>query len=389
MKGDSTSTAAIYSAIRPRRTCGNPAKFCWQQLYDRRHDFGAVLHHIAGRFAGLRHCNDVAYAFQQRIDPQEQQFVAFTAFEWSKAGAHRHVVYRDWITTPGFSDREYRGEEQPPPQLATDLKSFTRPLKTAESRPPQVLAIAHHTLMNRPDWPQEPFDWGPALDDPVQRLVEIYSRHGSSELCTDQVSIADYTIKQGLMWQRRGHRASAQDALQLGYRLGFIGGSDNHAYGLEQAREQEGPSSYSRGGLAMALAIRGPESRRDRIFDALYERRCYGTTGARILLQVVTPQGITMGQQTDEAGPVTLHVSAVAAGHAPSVRLQSVELFRDGSELVSRHELNTVQCAITVTDEAPLRDGSMHSYYVRVQQTDGHRAWSSPIWWRTKKTEEP
>ena len=98
-------------------------------------------------------------------------------------------------------------------------------------------------------------DWS-FRNDRYQRLVEICSKWDIAE--------------------ESGPR-SVQTALAMGHRLGFVGGTDSH-YGLAN----QGSYHVNDGnGLACVVA---PKLTRAAIWQALYDRRCYATTGDRILL---------------------------------------------------------------------------------------------------------
>ncbi len=358
-----------------------PAVLCWQQLFDRGDDFGGVVPHIAGRYAGFRHANRVARRFQQQADPDEESFVAFAAYEWSKAGQHRHVVFETFTEHPGWTDRPSKGEESPPPEPALQLEVLLETIRDSERR---VLAIPHHSLMAREDWPHEKFPWGPQLEDPAQPLVEIFNRHGSSERHLKNVAATDYFMKQESLSQRpREQGASVQDAIAAGYRFGFVAGSDNHAYGLSQSRVIGSITGYSRGGLGFAFVEPGQAPLRQRLFDAFLAKRTYATTGSRTFLWFGTTDGSPMGQEVTGNVAPELEIFAIAAGEGrrkPST-IRRVTLFRDGGHAVLDREVDSEVVSLTWQDPSPDHRQNVHSYYVRVIQDDHHRAWSSPLWW--------
>jgi hypothetical protein len=120
-----------------------------------------------------------------------------------------------------------------------------------------------------------------------------------------------------------------RDALERGYKVGFIGGSDGYTGrpGAETPGYLE--RRYAKGGLAGVyaedLTIAG-------ILDALRARRAYGTTGARIYVQV-DADGHPMGAEVAVRALPT--ICATVRGTAP---LESVELYR-GLECVYAHPL--------------------------------------------------
>ena len=114
------------------------------------------------------------------------------------------------------------------------------------------------------------------------------------------------------------------DAFDMGYIVGVMCNSDGHK-GRPGA---EGPGAGQFGianGLTCALA---EEKTRESIFRALKSRRCYGTTGARMLLDL-TIDGHVMGEVVEDA-PSAACVFASVLGTAP---VEKLELF-EGKSLI-------------------------------------------------------
>jgi hypothetical protein len=111
-----------------------------------------------------------------------------------------------------------------------------------------------------------------------------------------------------------------REALENGYTVGVIGGSDDHT-GRPGAAYPTGHSFGTRGGLAGVYA---KGLTRESIFAALRARHCYATTGERIALSVETSDGYMMGDAYSAEEPPTLRIRV--AGTAP---LESVEIMRN------------------------------------------------------------
>ena len=115
--------------------------------------------------------------------------------------------------------------------------------------------------------------------------------------------------------------------LEQGYHVGLMCGSDDHTGhpGNNPARKSQ------RGGLAAVFA---QDRTRESIFDALVARRVYGTTLARIFLDVRVA-GAPMGTETEVArpDPPSLEVSGVVSGTAPIARIVAVCNGKDVEEL--------------------------------------------------------
>ena len=169
-----------------------------------------------------------------------------------------------------------------------------------------------------------------------------------------------------------GGGASAQDALALGYRLGFVGGTDSH-------HAQPGRNTCSMAGVDFhdhvtggLTAIIAPELTREAIIEALRARRCYATTGARIVLDFQM-DGHGMGEEfTASAAQVT--VTARVLGTAPIARL---ELVCNGDIVFEQPGNGRVA---EIAENLSLAESHTSYFYLRVTQSDGHVAWSSPVW---------
>lgn len=241
-----------------------------------------------------------------------------------------------------------------------------------------AMAIAHHT--NCHSETSRYFAWGPqdfSTSDPrFERLVEVTQCRGSFEV--EEVGGA---VSLG------GLGSSIQSALALGLRLGFVGGTDNH-------RAQPGSKRSNLGGLVADEIINGgytavfaPRLTREAIFDALWDRRCYATTSRRILLDVALgehPMGSDLS--AEDAAPFAdeRSISIRAIAHT---EIDRIEIVRN-NRTVEVVEIAAEQESLTYTDHMPLAEVPPISeqapdvvfYYVRVIESDGNMAWSSPIW---------
>ena len=201
-------------------------------------------------------------------------------------------------------------------------------------------------------------------DPDLVRLAEVYSVWGGSES-----AMTSRPLLPSLEHDYEGHYAA--DALAQGWVLGFTASSDDHA-GRPGATDWLRVRQGYPGGLVAAWA---PELTREAIWEALWNRRCYATTGARIVLEF-TVDGEPMGS--------ILHSTAFSEGnHRLSVRvlgdeeLQAVEILR-GREVIHAETSFTPSLTIDLLDSPP--PGAANYYYVRVLQQDGEMAWSSPVW---------
>jgi hypothetical protein len=156
---------------------------------------------------------------------------------------------------------------------------------------------------------------------------------------------------------------TVRDALARGYRLGLVGSGDSHDGhpGLAQL------AADGSGGLA---AIFAESATREAVLEALRARRVYATNGPRIVLEV-TLDGAPMGASLP-AGAAKALVVRVAAP-AP---LDAVELVT--AEGVVAATPGEGKRSLAFEAESPaLAPGSW--LYLRVRQSDGGAAWSSPF----------
>ncbi|MEE2657199.1 MAG: DUF3604 domain-containing protein [Candidatus Latescibacterota bacterium] len=120
------------------------------------------------------------------------------------------------------------------------------------------------------------------------------------------------------------------EAIERGYRVGFCAGSDDHKG--RPGASYPGSSSFGvYGGLTCVLA---EELTRESIWDALRARRCYATTGQRIILDVRAQDGCHRVGEAFAIEPseaVSLDISACGTG-----QIEEVIVYR-GLECIHRH----------------------------------------------------
>lgn len=197
------------------------------------------------------------------------------------------------------------------------------------------------------------------------RLVEIYSEHG----CSESPDCINTVFDPALDPYARG---SIQRALGvMGYRMGFIASSDNHLGRPGGTGIQDLLHGHS-GGLAAVIA---PSLTREGLYDALTNRSTYATTGVRMILEF-TVNGLSMGREIQSLEPPVIHYRV--AGTAQLDRIEVVKFDTSGGWRTI-HDVNPGSFFGNgdFMDEA-FSENSI--YYLRVHQSDGHMAWSSPVW---------
>jgi hypothetical protein len=223
------------------------------------------------------------------------RYVTFLAYEWSG-------------NTPAGGDHNvyYRGDDGPL-HRSSHWQVADRS-DVAEDRYP--ISELHETLRGRDDVMIIPHIGGRQANldffDPTHSpVIEIASVHGVFE------------------W-------FAEKALQRGLRVSFVASSDDHT-GRPGATYPSGSDVHfgMRGGLLAAYA---DDLTREALWEALWARRCYGTTGERIVLRL-SADGHLMGSEFAATRPPL--VEAEVIGTTP---LEAVEL-RRGTHTVYTHAL--------------------------------------------------
>jgi len=287
------------------------------------------------------------------------EFVTLLGYEasYSKPYGHHNVYYRG-------ATGEYRHIEE---ERLEDIWK--------RGRAGEMLTIPHHTGgFSRPGGGVN-HDWG--RDDPRFRTtIEIYSSHGHSEEYAPNhplsMDVSDFTFN------GPGDPGNyVQDAWLAGLKLGVIASSDNHA-------AQPGKEAFG------AMAVWAPALTREAVFDAIRNRRTYGTTGSRIYLEFFL-NGEPMGGEVTLAPGEPVHVRVEVLGTGP---LRWVEVLRAdldrpqaGFTVVYRDWFagGSAPCNHRIEWSDPSPPPGQGLYYVRTRQRDlvhGRvaEAWSSPVW---------
>jgi hypothetical protein len=201
-------------------------------------------------------------------------FAAYMGYEWTvdaPFGGHHNVLFRD-------IDGVHPVARQRHPTLPDLYRGLHQ-----RYRPDNVLIIPHAHMTA--DWTMN--------DRALEPLVEIVSSHGTFE------------------WIGRNYLSS-------GFQLGFVGASDDHiGHPGYRPRAWGRPYSDNFGGLA---AVMSPTKDRNRLFEAMRDRRTYATNGERIILRT-TLNGMRMGVVTPSAAERIVQGQVVGTGPIESITL--------------------------------------------------------------------
>ena len=295
-------------------------------------------------------------AVDRRHEPG--RFVALAGYEWTNwVEGHRHVVFfeptAEAVSSLFLSSIDERFDEAD--ELWAGLEGA------------RALTFAHHSA-------GDPIatDWSPAPPPGLEPVTEIVSVHGSSE-SADSPGVV---VRGGL----EGNYV--RDALDHGYRLGFVGSSDGHD-GHPGLTHLASPS----GGVAAILA---DDVTREGLYEALRVRRTYATNGPRIVVRASYagwPIGAEIpaaGAAAGEVGPIagvperTLVARAVAPADIARIEVISRPGAAGAGALAGEALCpeGERECSLTVTLPAFRPGGYL---YLRVIQNDGGAAWTSPF----------
>ncbi len=289
---------------------------------------------------------EMKQAANERNEPG--RFTTFLGFEWTNwIYGHRHVVYGgdDGALYSSFDERYDHPEEL---------------WKALEGQ--DAITIAHHSAGG-----PVPIDWRVAPDPVLEPVTEIVSVHGSSEAPDSPGGI--YRPVAGNF---------VRDALDRGYRLGFLGSTDGH--------DGHPGLSHLAGANGGLVAVFAEQNTRAAIFEALRARRVYATNGERILLRFSLGEAVMGGVVQAADGPQTLRCRVVGTEPIERIDLIYGVRFEDPETGESR-------LVGALADSVPAEGRSVFYFegelpalkageyvYARVVQQGRGVAWSSPIW---------
>ena len=207
------------------------------------------------------------------------------------------------------------------------------------------------------------------IDNDFEPLIEIYSTWGSSEKYKANMQESRVTLPGGFV----------HDALNKGLKLGFVGGGDAHN------------TVAGDGGITGVIAS---ELTAAQIWQAMKSRFCYACSNDLILLDFHI-NGYPMGSilkvnqySIDKLYPI--HIAASAVCPEP---VDKIELIQNGEVVYTKNHRtgkNEIDLYLSYekfeTPKGGRKNAGHHTvnisryYYVRVTQSDGSIAWSSPIW---------
>jgi hypothetical protein len=197
--------------------------------------------------------------------------------------------------------------------------------------------------------PQQGTAWE-VQDDELRRVVEIFqSARGSYEHDGCPRQWHNSANKKGFYWK----------ALEKGYHLGVIASSD-HGYGVAYA------------------CVYAENNSRQAIWQAIWDRRCYGSTTYGLVLDVRSGEHWMGEEWSCKDAP---EIEVFAEGPVP---IRSVEIIGRSrilhSEGSQNEPLGKLSHRFSWQDPDWAEQEGEQWYYVRVILQNDEIAWSSPIW---------
>ena len=299
-----------------------------------RHDFACVTDH------GYN-INPYLWGYtakQARVHDDQGRFLTFLAEEWTSSfeeysEKHPYGFYghHNLILADSYFPRWWNSRNrQTPADVWEDLRKMNA-----------NFAVIPHQIA---DTGNVPTDWN-YVDEVAQPVAEIFQTRGSYEYKGAPREAGRSTPEPGYF---------IQDAWARGIVIGVIASPD-HGGGYGKA------------------CVYAPELTREAILDAIRARHCYGTSAAKIVLDVRV-DGHLMGEKITKPAPQSVDVEIRVRCPAD---IDRVEVCRN-NRFIYTHSPQGTEAELTFVDREPLEGRSY--YYVRVIQKDEEIAWSSPVW---------
>ncbi len=244
-------------------------------------DFMAVTDHVNGPATAIP--QDFALVWNQLLgvhDPDTGLVTIPGAEIWlrwpdgSPIG-HKDVLFFDddtaLLQTVRMVDTQPNGDDSLTLEACADLWTW---MESLETRFGPALLLPHHPALSIPmetDWSCHSDTWSP--------VVEVYSAHGNS---------LSHPSDWDPPWSEGVAAGTVEEALERGLGLGFVGGTDAHDTrpGSVCDLDGEAPDHPYGGSLTVVVLPEGEALSRQRVYQALVDRRTYTTSGPLVPVSV-------------------------------------------------------------------------------------------------------
>ena len=282
------------------------------------------------------------------IHNKDGEFVCLKAFEHTSAVyGHRNIYFRKNAKIVDVTDEN--GTPTHPQKMMELLAGY------------EFFSIPHH-----PSSASHPCNTKLLYDEDV--CFEVYSSWGSSEYWGD--------FPRGVS-DRHDHYW-VNELLATGAIIGLVASSDGHDGHPGNAQspypKHQHLFHFCGSGLTAVLC---ESLTRENVYEAIKNRRCYGTTGAPIHLEIDCGGALMGSVIKRHCLSPTFDITCRGTNSIKEVRI-----VKNGRIHYVHPCCGMWDVSFSYTDTA--YDGSNASYYVRVVQSDMESAWSSPFFFREK-----
>tara|TARA_Y100000590_G_scaffold132233_4_gene151082 strand:+ start:1920 stop:3830 length:1911 start_codon:yes stop_codon:yes gene_type:complete len=286
------------------------------------------------------------------------EFTTFFGYEWTAASdiGHHIILFKD-INNIVYNHFDYSTKESL--------------WKIFDKNQTEVLMIPHVT------WTQESHGIWTISNNRYRRVGEIYSLWNNRYLIQPGDEPDRFELGVNSPW-------SYQFAWAKGNKIGLIGCSDNHTG--HPGLNNYSPDCVHSGGLT---AILSSKNNRNHLWDGLYNRNTYATTGTRIYLDFQS-DGNLMGTEYICSSLPNIFVRAGGTNIIDKIDIIKFD-YQDFKIIYSNTpESDTITFNFV---DSSYQDSAM--YYIKIKQIDeswkgpwshnkAEMAWSSPIWIKSK-----
>jgi hypothetical protein len=296
---------------------------------------------------------------------EEERFVSMLGFQWSGEPSEegiRHFIYP---------------KDNKPILRLKDSKSNTLKKIYRSHTPKELLSIPCMTMAKGFSFNFKEFN------PEFERVVEIFNNFGSSECSIKKGNPFPIRTKGRKTGMSETEEGAIQKALSRNCRFGFVaGGSDSR--GIYKDAEQNDQIEYKNG----LTAIFCKEYSRDNLFNALYNRSCYATTGKRMVV-FFSIAGQPMGRELNTSDkPGLAYNRHIKVKISATSKIKEIIVFRN---IEKYHVLTDLEDSheFTLDDSEPISSVTIASsderpdflfYYLRITEEDDNVAFITPIW---------
>ncbi len=252
--------------------------------------------------------------------------VAFSGWEWTtesqdERGGHRAMYFLD---------------DDAPIFRSTTVTSNTVYKLFNLIRPWNVILQPHHN------------NWT-GYDPDLQPIFEITSAWRQAR-------------EEAVEFKQQGPVTAVWEALERGYRIGFVGSGDSHWMGTGEDN-----------GITGAYV---KEFTRDGVFEAIRARRVFASTGARFMIDFRV-NGAFMGESVEVSRGDHLRMRVRLEGEQSP---EMIEIVKDHRVIHATKGTGKSTEFEFLDQSGPRSDGRASYAYLRVRQAGDQYAWVSPVW---------